>query len=83
MARQGKPTHPFQRAVLRGIAVILPPLLTIVFLLWIWNSVQTYVLNPIETAAQKLLVQRVAEIHQRPPVAQDEDPGRPKRQSQL
>ena len=35
--------QPFRRAVLRGLGVVLPPLLTIVILLWIANSVQKFV----------------------------------------
>ena len=44
-----KKQHPFRRAVLRGLGVVLPPLLTIVLLIWIWNAVQNYVLTPVET----------------------------------
>lgn len=44
--------RPFRRAVLRGLAVVLPPLLTIVILLWILNTVQDYVLTPMEVAAK-------------------------------
>ncbi len=44
--------RPFRRSVLRGLAVVLPPLLTIVILLWILNTVQDYVLTPIEIAAK-------------------------------
>lgn len=44
--------RPFQRAVLRGLGVVLPPLLTIVILVWIVNTVQDYVLVPIENGAK-------------------------------
>lgn len=46
----------FRRAVLRGIGVVLPPLLTIVILLWIANSVQLYVLEPVETVSRRAIV---------------------------
>ncbi len=59
--------RPFRRAVLRGLGVILPPLLTILFLLWIWNSVQKYVLTPIESLARQTLVSRVSEVYDAPP----------------
>ena len=59
--------HPFRRAVLRGLAVILPPLLTIVILIWVWNAVQDYVLVPVETGARHVIVWAIADIH-------DEDP---------
>lgn len=41
--------HPFRRALLRGLGVVMPPLLTIVLLLWLWNMVQNYVLTPVGT----------------------------------
>ena len=44
--------RPFRRSVLRGLAVVLPPLLTIVILLWLLNTIQDYVLSPIEVAAK-------------------------------
>lgn len=51
--RTGRGT--FRRAVLRGLGVVLPPLLTILFFLWIWNSVANYVLGPIETGTRWLV----------------------------
>ena len=38
--------HPFRRALLRGLGVVMPPLLTIVILLWVWSTVQEKVLTP-------------------------------------
>lgn len=32
----------------RGLGVVLPPLLTIVVLIWVWKSIETYVLGPAE-----------------------------------
>jgi len=46
---------PFRRAVLRGLAVLLPPLLTIVIFLWVWNTVTNYLLEPMETGARQIL----------------------------
>ena len=43
--------HPFRRAVLRGLAIVLPPLLTIVVFLWAWTLIHGYVLRPVETVA--------------------------------
>ena len=57
--RPGKkpgPLDPFRRAVLRGLAVLLPPLLTIVIFLWVWNTVTDYLLAPMESGARRLLV---------------------------
>lgn len=39
----------FRRAVLRGLGVVLPPLLTIVVLIWAWTTIESYVLTPIES----------------------------------
>lgn len=50
------PLDPFRRAVLRGLAVLLPPLLTVVIFLWIANTVTNYLLEPIETTARRVLV---------------------------
>jgi len=48
--------QPFRRAVLRGFGVILPPLLTILILLWIGNSVQKFVLSPVEWLSRQSIV---------------------------
>ncbi len=52
----------FRRAVLRGLGVVLPPLLTIVVLIWAWNSIESYVLRPIESATRHIVVWRVNDI---------------------
>lgn len=49
---------PFRRAVLRGLAVLLPPLLTIVIFVWIGNTVTDYLLVPMENATHRLLVRQ-------------------------
>ncbi len=42
---------PFQKALIRGLAVMTPPLLTIVLFIWAWNSVESYILKPLESLA--------------------------------
>lgn len=65
--------HPFRLAVLRGLAVMLPPLLTIVILLWVWNTVQDYVLVPVETGVRHAITWVIADTHDfRPGEAHDE-----------
>ncbi|MEM8944411.1 MAG: DUF502 domain-containing protein [Planctomycetota bacterium] len=54
--KKAGPLDPFRRAVLRGLAVLLPPLLTIVIFLWVWNTVTDYLLAPMESGARRLLV---------------------------
>ncbi len=48
---RGKP-RPFRHAVFRGLGVLLPPLLTIVILVWIYNTIKTNVLAPVESSVR-------------------------------
>jgi uncharacterized membrane protein len=50
-----RPLDPFRRALVRGLAVLLPPLLTIVILVWVWNTVADYLLVPAESLARRAL----------------------------
>ncbi len=60
--------HPFRRAVLRGMALILPPLLTIVIFLWVGNSVQEYIITPVKTCFRYAIVFAIEDIRaQQPP----------------
>jgi uncharacterized membrane protein len=51
-----RPARPFRRAVLRGIATLLPPLLTVVIFIWAWNTIHVYVLDPATSLARESLV---------------------------
>jgi uncharacterized membrane protein len=55
--KRGK-LNPFRRAVLRGLAVLLPPLLTIVIFVWVGNTVTDYLLGPMEKFTHRLLVRQ-------------------------
>ena len=55
--------HPFRRAVLRGLGVVLPPLLTIVFFLWLWNSVQSYILQPLGSATTAVIYWSISDVY--------------------
>ncbi len=48
--------RPFRRAVLRGFAVVLPPLLTVVIFVWVGRTVNDYVLAPVNWMAREVLV---------------------------
>ncbi len=48
--------RPFRRAVLRGLGVVLPPLLTIVLFIWAWTTIDAYVLRPTEAAARWVIL---------------------------
>jgi uncharacterized membrane protein len=51
-----KPARPFRGAVFRGLAIALPPLLTVVIFLWIWGTLETYIINPVEGLARSGIV---------------------------
>ncbi|SMP56084.1 Uncharacterized membrane protein [Neorhodopirellula lusitana] len=51
-----------RHALLRGLGVVLPPLLTIVVLIWAWNAIENYVLRPVETGIRGALVWGLADI---------------------
>lgn len=53
----------FRTAVLRGLGVVAPPLLTLVILLWIVRTLDYYVLDPIATGARSLIASAVADVH--------------------
>ena len=66
----GKPfrkSHPFRRAVLRGMAVILPPLLTVVIILWIASAVNSYVLEPVTAFTRLVWALNIEDIHKTKP----------------
>jgi len=46
-----KKVHPLRRALLRGLAILLPPLLTIVLFIYAFGLIEQYVLVPTEGAA--------------------------------
>ena len=56
------PLHPFRRAVLRGLGVVLPPLLTIVIFVWVGNTVANYLLEPMERAAERAIVWNIKDV---------------------
>lgn len=60
-----RPPRPFRSAVLRGLGVFLPPLLTVVFLIWIFGSVQEYILEPVQNAARIVLARSLEDIREK------------------
>ena len=54
--RGAGPLRPFRRAVVRGIGVILPPLLTIVIFVWVGSTVNSYVMQPVKNVTRQILV---------------------------
>lgn len=74
-AKFGQPrtsAGPFRRAVLRGLAILLPPLLTIVIFLWVGNSVNSYLLEPLERGVRWVMVEKLADIRSADSVSADQ-----------
>lgn len=55
--------RPFRAATLRGLAIILPPLLTIIFFIWAWNVIDDYVVRPVESAVVNSIVYGIKESY--------------------
>jgi uncharacterized membrane protein len=55
--------RPFRTAVLRGLGVVAPPLLTLVILLWIIRTVNYYVLEPVTGHVENLLAWSLTDAH--------------------
>ncbi|TVQ02248.1 MAG: DUF502 domain-containing protein [Planctomycetaceae bacterium] len=51
----------FRRAILRGLGVVLPPLLTVVLLIWAWSMIEANILQPIEAGIRHALVLGLSE----------------------
>jgi uncharacterized membrane protein len=47
--------RPFRSAVLRGLGVLIPPLLTVVILVWVISTIQTYLLEPVNVGAREAI----------------------------
>lgn len=58
--------HPFRSAVIRGLGVVTPPLLTIVIFLWVGSTVQQYVLWPMTIGVRDAIVSATADIRPDP-----------------
>ena len=54
----------FRTAVLRGLAVLAPPLMTVLIFIWVGSTVQHYVLEPLAGAAREGLVWVMADIRE-------------------
>src|SRR5262245_42933654 len=49
------PHRPFRAVVFRGLGGFIPPLLTVVVILWMFGTVDQYVLGPVELGTTKLI----------------------------
>lgn len=57
---------PFRRALVRGLAVVMPPLLTIVLFVWAWKTLDSYVLEPLEGTARYAIFVAIADMRHEP-----------------
>jgi uncharacterized membrane protein len=62
---------PVRQAIFRGLAVIMPPLLTIVLFVWAWNLIEGYVLVPIEATLRYGIVLCVSDIRDEKEINQE------------
>ena len=69
-AKKKRVDHPFRSAVIRGLGVVAPPLLTIVIFFWIGGTVNQYVLRPCTDGVRDVLVWQLAEIEEDVPESQ-------------
>ena len=53
---------PIRRSILRGLAVILPPLLTIVVFIWAWTVIDANILVPAERTAGRLIAWSIRDV---------------------
>ncbi len=60
--KKRRPAGPIRTAVIRGLTVVLPPLLTIVIFLWIAGTINGYVLEPLTRLARDTIVWSIADI---------------------
>lgn len=67
LAAVSPPRGTFRRAILRGLGVVLPPLLTLVLFIWAWNAIENYVLLPVESGIRHAVVWTIRDIRAAPP----------------
>ena len=56
------PPKPFRAAILRGLGVVLPPLLTIALFIWAWSMINNYILRPVDWLARTVVVASISDI---------------------
>lgn len=56
--------NPFRIATLRGLAVVLPPLLTIMVFVWAWNTIDRAILRPVESLTKTVTATFIEDIRE-------------------
>ena len=57
-------SHAFRRAVIRGLAVLCPPLLTVLIFVWAINTTKSYFLEPVTSWARDGLVLYLSDVRE-------------------
>lgn len=65
--KEDKSASSLRRALWRGSAIIAPPLVTLLLLIWLASAVDQYVLTPLETASRTVIVWSISDIKNSPP----------------
>jgi uncharacterized membrane protein len=69
---RGQPSaRPFRGAMLRGLAVLCPPLLTVLIVVWAINTTKSYFLEPVTGWAREGLVWSLADVRDQQPAPAD------------
>jgi uncharacterized membrane protein len=59
--------------MLRGLTLVLPPILTIVILVWIVSTIEAYFLKPVTLAAREVVVTAIEDVRDSAPDAAQTD----------
>jgi uncharacterized membrane protein len=59
----------FRGVVLRGLTLVLPPVLTVVVLVWVVSTIEFYVLEPVTLATREVIVWSIEDVRVDPPGA--------------
>ncbi len=57
-----KKHHPFRRAMLRGMAIVMPALLTVIVFVWAMHMIVSYVLVPLESVAHAIIQWSIEDV---------------------
>ena len=49
--------------IVRGLATLLPPLLTLIIAVWAWQTLDQYVFSPLHVASVSLVARAIADTH--------------------
>jgi len=63
-AKSAPTAHPFRKAVLRGLAVLVPPLLTLLIFVWVINATFDYMFEPATSWLREGIVRFRADIRE-------------------